>query len=120
MTDIVNLLAEADPIGVIEPPVSTMPRLVNGDLTPIINFLNGILRLVFAVAGLYVFINFIIAGFTYLSAGGDSKKLDQAWSRIWQSLLGLVIIVCSFLVAAIIGIIFFNDPSVILNPKITP
>ena len=81
-------------------------------------FMSNILRLVFVVAGIFAFFNFIIAGFQYMNAGGDSKSLTAAWDRIWQSLIGLVIIVGSFAVAALIGQVFFGRPEAILSPMI--
>ena len=84
----------------------------------LIAFLSNILRLVFVVAGIYAFINFIIAGFQYMGAGGDSKALTAAWGRIWQSLVGLVIIAGSFALASLFGYVLFGDAGFILNPKI--
>ena len=37
----------------------------------LILFLTNILRLVFVVAGIFAFINLILAGFQYLGAGGE-------------------------------------------------
>ncbi|MBI5449638.1 hypothetical protein HY948_04985 [Candidatus Gottesmanbacteria bacterium] len=79
---------------------------------------SNILRLVFILAGIYAFLNLIIAGYQYISAAGDSKTLSAAWARIWQSLLGLVIIVGSFALAALFGYIIFGDAMYILNPRI--
>jgi len=81
-------------------------------------FANNILKLVIVVAGLYTFMNFIIAGYAFLGAGGDAKKIEQAWSKIWQSLLGLAFVAGSFVLAAIFGWLIFKDPTAILNPKI--
>lgn len=92
-----------------------------GDTGPggLIMFLNVILRLVFVGAGLFAFFNLIIAGFQFISAGGNPKAIGDAVGRIWKSLLGLVIIVSSFAIAGIIGWIIFGDPSAILQPSIT-
>ncbi len=81
-------------------------------------FISNILRLFFVVAGIYALFNFIIAGYTYMNAAGDSKKLSEAWNKIWLSLIGLVIIVGSFAIAALAGYLIFNDPMFILNPKV--
>jgi hypothetical protein len=81
-------------------------------------FLTNILRLVFVVAGLYAFINFIVAGFQYMGAAGDSKALSAAWDRIWQSFIGLIVIVASFALAALMGQLLFGNPQFILNPTL--
>lgn len=87
--------------------------------TGAMSFANNILRLFFIVSGLWAFLNIVIAGFQFMQAGGDPKKIEQAWAKIWQSFVGLLILVSSFLIAAIIGIVVFHDPGAILNPTIT-
>ena len=69
------------------------------------------------VAGLFAFINLILAGFQFMGAGGDSKAIEKAFGKIWQSLLGLVIVVGSFALAALFGYLLFGDAGFILNPK---
>lgn len=78
---------------------------------------NG-LRLFFVVAGILAFINFILAGFQYMMAAGDSKALQAAWDRIWYSLLGLILMVGAFALAAVFGYLLFNDPGFMLRPVI--
>ncbi len=84
----------------------------------LILFLTNIIRVFFVVAGILAFLNFIIAGFQYMTAAGDSKALQSAFDRIWQSLLGLILIMGSFALAALFGFLIFGDPGFILNPKI--
>jgi len=84
----------------------------------IIAFGNNILKVMIIIAGLYAFINIIVAGYDFLSAGGDSKKLEGAWGKIWQSLIGLALIAGSFVLAAIFGWLIFKDPTAILSPKL--
>ncbi len=119
---IFNLLATTtdDVIGkVTPPPWITLPGVnSSGELTGPILLLNNLLKLVFVVAGLWAFLNLILAGFGFMSASGDPKKITQAWEKIWQTFVGILIIVCSFLLAAIIGILFFKNPTAILQPKL--
>jgi len=84
----------------------------------LIVFLNNILRLFIVVAGIYAFIQILLAGMLFISAGGDAKQISSAWNKIWQAGLGLVIVASSFVLAAIFGWIIFGDPSAILSPKL--
>lgn len=84
----------------------------------LIVFLTNILRLVFVLAGLYAFLNIVLAGIGFISAGGDSKAVSSAWAKIWQSLLGLLIIAASFVLAAIFGQLLLGSWDAILNPKL--
>jgi len=89
-----------------------------GDVSGLIFFLTNILRLVFLVAGLFSLIKIVIAGFGYINAGGEPKKIEQAWANIWQALVGLFIIVSSFAIAAIIGQLLFGNATYILSPTL--
>jgi len=78
-------------------------------------FLGNALKLTAAAAGIYMIIQFIMAGFEYISAEGDPKKIAAAWTKIWQSMLGLVIIAAAFILAGVVGRITGIN---ILNPEI--
>ncbi len=96
-----------------------LPRAYQGVTSGgLVLFFPNILRLVFVAAGIFAFVNLIIAGYQYMGAGGDAKAVASAWARIWQSLLGLVLVVGSFALAALFGYILFGDAGFILNPKI--
>jgi len=84
----------------------------------LIRFANNLLKLLIVLAGLYAFLNLILAGYQFMSAGGDPKSIEKAWGKIWQSLLGLLIIAGSFLLAAIFGWLLFGNPAAILKPTI--
>lgn len=84
----------------------------------IIPFIKNILRLFFLVGGLWFFFNLIIAGFQFLNAGGDAKNIENAWNKIWQSLVGLLIMVSSFIIASIANYILFGDSHFIFMPRI--
>lgn len=100
--------------GEVKPPVAAYGDVFTG----FVPFLNNVLRLIFVIAGLYGLLNLIIAGLGFMSAGGDPKAIENAWNRIWQSLIGLIIVVASFLLAAILGYLIFGSPTAILVPQI--
>lgn len=77
--------------------------------------ISNIVRLVTATAGVWMFFNFITAGFTYITAGGEAEKINKAWAMIWQSLIGLVIVVTAFVITAIASQFLFGNPGTILN-----
>lgn len=81
-------------------------------------FISNIVRLITVVAGLWMFFNLITAGFTYLTAGAEAEKINKAWAMIWQSILGLAVIVSAFAVTAIISQLLFGDYTTILKPVI--
>lgn len=82
-------------------------------------FVSNVLRLVFAAAGVWAFIQLILGGLGFINAGGDSKAIEKAWYKIWQALLGLVIIVASFALISVVSLVLFGRGDAILNPEIT-
>lgn len=104
-----------NPFGTVTNPLPGGSLGPGGGLTV---FLTNILRLIFVAAGLFAFVRIVLCGMRFISAGGDVKKIESAWACIWQSLLGLIIIVSSFAIAALLGLLFFGDPGAILNPVI--
>lgn len=84
----------------------------------LIGFLNNIVRLLIIFGGLFAFFNLILAGYGFLSAGDDPKKMASAWAKIWQSMIGLLFIVGAFVLAAIFGWLLFGNPGALLKPTI--
>jgi hypothetical protein len=84
----------------------------------LLKFLNVGLSLVLVVAGLFTLFNIIIAGFTYMTAGGDSKKVSEAQNKMLFTAIGLGIIVAAPVIAGIIGLIVFGNWRAILSPDI--
>lgn len=64
-------------------------------------FMSNIFKLAGTIGGLFLVFKLVIAGFDYLTADGDAKKTSLAWAKIWQSLLGLIIIASAFVIAGV-------------------
>lgn len=76
------------------------------------------LQLLIIGAGIYALFNFVIAGYSFMSAGGDPKKVADAWAKIWQTVLGLLFAAGAFVLAAIFGQLIFGDATFLLKPTI--
>lgn len=113
-------LAQANPFGEIPipSPLAKFGAVDATDASGIGNLLNLFLQLLILGAGLFALFNFILAGYMFLSAGDDSKKIEGAWAKIWQSALGLAFAAGSFVLAAIFGWLIFGDFRAIINPQI--
>lgn len=61
-----------------------------------------ILRIIFnlaiRLAGIIVFIIFIIGGFKYLTAGGDQEKIQSAQKTLTYAIGGLVLIILAWFI----------------------
>lgn len=84
----------------------------------LIIFLTNLLRLGVVAAAVYTLINLMLAGFQYITSAGDSKAIGQASEKITHTLIGLLVVAGSFVLAAIFGLLIFGDASAILKPAI--
>jgi len=112
-----NLISQGNPFGVIFPP-SPIAAFKDNPAQGIGALVQKIIWVLIVGAGIYALFNFILAGYEFMSAGDDAKKVAGAWAKIWQTALGLGIAAGSFVLAAIFGWIIFGDPTFILNPSI--
>lgn len=86
----------------------------------ILYFFSNFIRLVTIVASLWVVLNVVLAAFTYITGGGKAENHSKVRDKLTMSFLGLLIIVISYTMAGLIGLIFFGDSTSILNPTIKP
>ena len=82
------------------------------------SFISNVVTIIFAAGGLWAFFNLMIAGFSYISAGGDEKKIAAATNSINMSLIGLIIMVGAAAVTGIISYLLFGSATAILAPSI--
>lgn len=82
-------------------------------------FITNVITIIFAAAGLFAFFNLMIAGFSYITAAGDSKKIEAATASINMSLIGLIVMVAAAAITGIISYLLFGDATAILKPTIT-
>lgn len=94
---------------------------VYGDLTSAGGpglFFSIILQTLIFGAGVFAVFNFVIAGYSFLSAGGDPQKVAAAWGRIYWSIIGLTISAGAFIIAAILSLILFGKSGYLLQFRI--
>ncbi len=112
-----KIIAATNPIiGEVNPPKGV--TLLESGVEGIPVFINMIINLLIVGAGIYAVINLVTAGYDFMSAGDDPKKVAGAWTKIWQTLLGLAIAAGAFVLAAIFGKILFGEYDALLQFKI--
>jgi hypothetical protein len=118
LNSIISKAYAADMFGVIKSSIYNPYGNVDTDGAGLALLLGNALRIFFMVSGVLAFLNLTLAGFQYMMSGGDAKAMQSAWSRIYLSLVGLVLIVGSFALAAVFGYLLFADPLFMVRPKI--
>ncbi|MFH0937085.1 MAG: hypothetical protein V1808_02240 [Candidatus Daviesbacteria bacterium] len=65
--------------------------------------INNALKIVFGIAGLLVLVFLIMGAFQWITSGGDKDGIAKARDRITHALIGLLILVLSFVIITFIG-----------------
>lgn len=79
------------------------------------------IQLIFTVGIILALIFIIYSGIQWITSGGDEKKIEAARGRLVYSIIGLVILLSSFLIVATVINILGGDVSLLLNtPLNTP
>ncbi|HET7098620.1 MAG TPA: hypothetical protein VFI61_00060 [Patescibacteria group bacterium] len=112
-----NLIAATNPFGTVKAP-NGLGSNANDPAAGIGNLIQTIIWVLIIGASIYALINLILAGYAFMSAGEDSKKVAGAWAQIYQTIMGLAFAAGAFVLAAIFGQLIFGDATFILNPRI--
>lgn len=102
------------PFGTVNPPPG-VTDIQSGGLGA---FISTLLKLLIVLAGVYAVFNFVLAGYAFMSAGDDPKKVQGAWQKIWQTIIGLIFAAGAFVIAELVSQLIFKGQYSILNPKI--
>lgn len=111
-----STVAQVNPFGTITAPQAAFPSSTPEEA--IGNLIQLVIWILIIGAGIYALINLILAGYAFMSAGDDSKKVAGAWAMISQTMLGLALSAGAFVLAAIFGQLIFGSWDFILNPVI--
>jgi hypothetical protein len=66
---------------------------------------NNVISVALGLAGVVFFIMLLLAGFKYLTAGGEPQKIESAQKTITWGIAGLVLVALAFLILHFIQII---------------
>ena len=103
--------------GNVDPPASYGKIAWSGG-PGLVGLVNNLLGILTSFAGIFVIVNFIIAGYLYLSSNGEPQKIIAAGNKILQSAIGIGIVGIAYVIAAIVGKTLFNNPTILLQPKL--
>jgi hypothetical protein len=81
-------------------------KIVEGGSEPttiIANIISNAIGVMTIGAGIWFLFQAIIAGYNYLSAGGDKTKIEAAGRRLTNSLIGIAVVVAAYGILALIG-----------------
>ena len=105
-------------IGGVAPPARIQELNGYGARIGLVSFMSILLNLFAVICGIWTMFNFLYSGWLLVTAQSDTKAQSEVKDRLTMTAIGLVIITSSYMVAGVIGLIFFKDPTYILNPTL--
>ena len=66
---------------------------------------DAVLPYVFGLAGLGLFVYFLIGGFTLMTAAGNPKNVQKGQQMLTHAIIGFLIIISAYWIAQIMGVI---------------
>lgn len=63
---------------------------------------GSVIKALLGLAGITLFIVLLIGGFRYITSGGDPKALEGAQKTITYAIIGLVVVLISYIILLII------------------
>jgi len=118
MTPISKVFA-ATPTPTLFNPAPNIP--VNSKITDLFGKQTGgfwLLNLIFIIIGLIFFANLVMAGISYMTSAGDSKKVSAANTRIINGLIGLIMAVAAFIIVRLLSQVLGLGGSSAITPII--
>lgn len=68
----------------------------------IVDILENIIKLLAPAAGIAFFIMLLVGGFQFVTSGGDPKAAGQARTTLTYAVIGIVLVVASWLILTVI------------------
>ncbi len=104
-------------LGVIMPPPGTEAYMATtGNANQLLPFVSTLLTIVAVIAGIWVLVNIFLAAYTAIMSSGDAQAMQKVRNNITNSVIGLLLIVLAYTIAALAGAIFFGDSNLFINP----
>lgn len=115
-----SFLAQAQPLPAITGPGGTFDASQNATDAPgiIAELASTLLGFLTVLAGLAFILYFVLGGLSWISAGGDTAKVEAARSQMINAAIGLTVVVSSYAIIGIVGSVLgidILDPAALLN-----
>ena len=97
-------LAEFEGLTSADAQLTTVGEAIGTDATTntLPELIGNIIAVLLSVLGIIFVVLIVYAGFLYLTAGGEDDKVKKAKKLLTQSVIGLVIIVAAYAIAAFV------------------
>ncbi len=86
-------------------------------ISDIVGILEKIIKLLAPAAGIAFLIMFIVGGFQFVTSGGDPKAAGQARNTLTFAIIGIILVVASWLILQLIAQITGADVTTVEFPE---
>lgn len=115
-------------LGTFKPPVenvwNTNVDTTPGALSTLETVISSLLGIVTVVGGILFLYSFIQGALGWVTAGGDSGKIQKARDQIIQGAIGLIVLVAAYaivgLIGNIVGMRILNPADMLSQPGVLP
>ena len=123
MVNLIQKVQAAADFGTISPSVgagATYGDVITGEgqLDKPLTFVNNILGVAVAAAGIWFLVTVIMAGVKIIGSARDPKVFAEAMKKVLWSTVGLALVAFAWIIAGWVSNSLFGDPNQILNPVI--
>ena len=84
-------------------------KSLSNPVDTITNYVSSIIGMMTMIASIWFLFMILYSGYEWISAGGDAKKIASARDRITHAFIGMVIVVGSWSLLAVVGQFFGFD-----------
>lgn len=68
----------------------------------LVSLIKNVIEGATAFIGIVLFVMLVVGGLTFLFSGGDQKQVEKAKGTITNAVIGLVVLVCAYLILLLI------------------
>lgn len=69
------------------------------------SMIQRVVGLAIGFAGIVLFILLLVGGFKYITSGGDPKAVESAKGTLTSAIIGLVVLIVSYLILVLINVL---------------
>ena len=89
-------------------------------LEQVTKIISNVVGIMTVAASIWFLFNFLVGGFSWITAGGDKGNLEKARHRMTDAFIGFVIVVAAWVILALMGQFFgydilIGDPGALIN-----
>ncbi len=78
-------------------------------LEQVTKVISNVVGIMTVAASIWFLFNFLVGGFSWITAGGDKSNLEKARHRMTDAFIGFVIVVAAWIILALMGQFFGYD-----------